>query len=315
MAAPSDSGGYSGMKKKTSKFIYVLLGLGVLLSIALIPFSMKRKQDFLAEGDAYLADFSVKMCAFGIICAVVLLGVFLLLLWRDQKIGAEQKLFEQELSKTPLFERWLRNEEEQCRNKLAASRRMLVFLSIPFAALLVIDTVVILDTVSGMTPFSAVGILFGFFAIGFVLWFTNYRKQYMRSLFRTVSEQLASAAEKEAFAGRLLSGRAGTFSYQSGPQGGKSKAWVTEEYAYFRQFRKCRIIRNRDMGKAVLKKEWFTLGLRPHFRRCYVLELSVNGTARLWRGYFGTQEELFYALKVLKSGGLSEEKVENRVNR
>lgn len=302
------------MKKKTGKLVYVLLGIGVLLSIALVPFAIKRKSDFSAEGDQAMVDLSVKMEVFGAVCAIVFVGIILFLLLRDRRIEADRKLFCQELSKTPLFGRWLRGEEEQFKKKLSGPRRMLTFLSIPMIAMTAVTLIVSLDTMGDIAPFQAAAYVFMLFVICFVRWFSDYRKQYMRSLLRSVSEQLPSAAEKEAFADQLMNGRAGSFAYCAAPQTGASTAYVTEAYLYFRQFRKCGILRNRDIGGAALKKEWFTLGLRPHFRRCYVLELSINGTKRPWRGYFGTQEELFYALGALKKGGLSEEKVENRIN-
>lgn len=302
------------MRKKTNKLAYVLLGLGTLASIALIPFSIKRKNDFLTEGNPELADFSVKMGVFGAVCAVVLLGGVCLLLWRDRRIAQEQKMFAQELGRTPQFDRWLRNEEEQLQRKHSGQRKLLAALSVPMIILLIVSAVMMLDTVSGMSLFGAASILFGFFAVWFVWYFSDYGKQYMRSLLKSVSEELPTAMEKEAFAGQIINGAACSFAYHAGPQSGNSTAWVTQEYTYFRQFRKCRIIHNRNLEHAVLKKEWFTPGMRPHFRICYVLEVSMSDGKRAWRGYFSGQEALFLALDILKRGGLAQEKVENRIS-
>ena len=68
------------------------------------------------------------------------------------------------------------------------------------------------------------------------------------------------------------------------------------------------------MDRVILKKESYAAGLRPHFRTCYIMKIVVNsGKEQVWQGYFHRQEEMYRALEILRKGGMSEEKVEDRV--
>lgn len=302
------------VEKKTNILVYVILGIADLLCIALVPFAVARREYFLAEGDAALADFSITMGLFGIIGGIVFTGIIILLLLKDIRTKRKQALFAQELGKTPQLERWFLNEEKQIKANHRGSRILVGALSIPFMISMVCTLIMIIDETGGMIVLEVFSFLFCLFVICLSWWLSDYRKQYMRSLWRTVSEQLPSPADKETFGGQLLGNRAGTFPYQGGPQTAASMAWVAEDYSYFRQFRKCRIIRNRDMDRVILKKESYAAGLRAHFRTCYIMEIVVNsGREQAWQGYFHRQEEMYHALEILRKGGISEEKVEDRV--
>lgn len=302
------------MKKKTNKIVYVILVIAAVLSAALVPFAAVRRKGFLSEGNAEMADFSITMGTGGIVCAAVLVGIIVLLLLKDKKTGARQALFCRELGKTPLFESWFLQEEDEIKKKHRLPRLVVGILSVPMIASLPGLLVISLDGVSGPFWFGFVAFFFCLFVVCFVWWISDYWKQYMVSLLDTIAKKLPSAAEKEAFAGRMTGSGAKTFSYQAGPQHGASNAWVTGEYAYFREFRKCRIIRTEEMDKAVLKKATYTPGMRPHFRTCFVMEVSVcGGREKNWSAYFLRQEDLFYALGVLKSAGLPDERIENQL--
>lgn len=98
------------------------------------------------------------------------------------------------------------------------------------------------------------------------------------------------------------------------PQSAASMAWVADDYSYFRQLRKCRIIRNRDISRVVLRKDSYAMGLRAHFRTCFVMEAYINGMDKnVWRGYFHRQDKIYHALDVLKQGGISEDRVEDSI--
>lgn len=305
------------MGKKTNKLIYVILGILAILFFALIPFSVFRRKQLLAEGDMELADFSVTMGIIGLVGCLIFCGIIFLLLMKDRRTEARQKLFWQELERTPSFARWLSNEEEQLKAKLRVSRTFTGMLSVSMIWFMLLMLYSILDSTGGILDvYQWVAFLFCLFVFCFTWWISDYRKQYMRSILRSVSEQLPSDAEKEAFGAQLSTIGAVNFSYLADPQSGASTAWVTEEYSYFRQFRKCRIIKNRYIDKVTLKKAPYMIGFRPHFRTCYTMEIAVNGgLGQAWCGYFRRQEDLYYALNAFKRYGLANEKIEDRLQK
>lgn len=302
------------MGKKTNKLLYVIFGIFAALFLALVPFAAERRKVLLAEGDMELADFSITMMIIGGVGCLIFVGIIVLLLIRDRKIGRKQKLFLQELEKTPLFARWLLDEEKQLKKKVRLPRLMVGILTIPMIGNIVLMLIMILDETDGQYLFQVGTLLFGLWVIWFVLWLTDYRNQYFRSLMRTVSERLPSLEDKEEFAEQLLKDGTGTFPYEGGPQSAASTAWVAADYSYFRQFRKCRIIRNRDISRVVLRKDSYAMGLRAHFRTCFVMEVHINGTDQdAWRGYFHKQDKMYQALDILKKGGIPEDRVEDRI--
>lgn len=302
------------MRKKTNKFLYVLFGILAALFFALVLFAAERREALLAEGDIELADFSITMGMIGGIGCLVSVGIIALFLIRDRKIGRKQKFFLQELEKTPLFGRWLLDEEKQLKKKMRMSRLLVGVLTVPMIGYMALMLILILDETGGSYLLQVVAFLFCLFAVCFAWWITDYWKQYFLPLMRTVSEQLPSPADKEVFAEQLLKDGTGTFSYEGGPQSAASKAWVADDYSYFRQLRKCRIIRNCDITRVVLRKDSYAMGLRAHFRTCFVMEAYINGTDKdVWRGYFHKQDKLYHALAVLEKGGIPEDRVEDRI--
>ena len=302
------------MGRKTNKLLYVIFGILAALFLALVPFAAARREAFLAEGDLILADFSITMGIIGAIGCLIFVGIIVLLLVRDRKIGRRQKLFLQEVEKTPLFGRWLLDEEKQLKKKLHMPRLLVGVLTVPMIGNMVLMLILILDETGGRYLFQVVTFLFCLFVVCFVWWLTDYWKQFFCPLMRSVSGQLPTPMEKEEFAGQILKDGTGTFQYEGGPRSAASTAWVTEGYSYFRQFRKCRIIRNRDIGRVVLRKDLYAMGLGAHFRVCFVMEAYINGTDQdVWRGYFHRQDEMYQALDVLKKGGIPEDTVEDRV--
>lgn len=302
------------MRKKTNKFLYVIFGILAALFLVLVPFSVVRREYFLTEGDLVLADFSITMGIIGGVGCLVSVGIIVLFLIKDRKTGRKQRLFEQELERTPLFGRWLLNEDKQLRERMRIPRVLVGVLTVPMIGNMVQMLILILDETGGMYLFEAAAFLFCLCVLCFVWWLTDYGKQYLYPLMRAVSEQLPSPEDKEDFAEQLSQGGTGTFSYQAGPQFAASTAWVADDYSYFRQFRKSRIIRNRDISKVVLRKESYAIGLHPHFRVCFVMEAYRDGMQdNIWSGYFRRQDEMYHALSVLKKGGIPEESVEDRV--
>ncbi|MBD5531939.1 MAG: hypothetical protein HDQ98_07040 [Lachnospiraceae bacterium] len=305
------------MGKKTNKLIYVILGILAILFFALIPFSVFRRKQLLAEGDMELADFSITMGIIGLVGCLIFCGIIFLLLMKDRRTEAKLKLFQQELGRTPLFARWLSNEETQLKAKLRAPRIFTGVLSISMIWCMLLMLYLILDETDGVLGvYQWIALLFCLFVFWFTWWISDYRKQYMRSILRSVSEQLPSDAEKEAFGAQLSRIGVINFSYSADPQSRASTAWVTEEYSYFRQLQKCRIIKNRYIDKVTLKKAPYMIGFRPHFRTCYTMEIAVNGgRERAWRGYFRRQEDLYYALNAFRRYGLADEKIEDQLQK
>lgn len=303
------------MKKKTNKLIYVILGIAAILSAALIPFAALRRKQLLAEGDSDLADFCVKMGIFGVIALLVFSGIIFLLLLKDKKTAAYQNAFHEELAKTPLFERWLLNEEAYFKNRLRAYGIFTNILTVPMIFIVIILLILLLDQIgqaSDLLPFEVIALLF--FVISLSWRPSDYRKQYLRSLLRSVSEQLPTYAEKDAFGGQLLSNGTDQFSYQAHPQSITSTFFASEDYTYFRQPYNCRIMKNRDMDRVTVKTASYTIGMRFHFRTCYVIELYIKGeTKPAWRGYYHRQEELYHALGIFRKIGIPDERIENRL--
>lgn len=302
------------MGKKTNKLFYVIFGILAALFLALVPFAAARRKTLLAEGDIELADFAITMGLIGGIGCLIFVGIIVLLLIRDRKISKKQRLYAQELEKTPLFGRWILDEEKQLREKMRLPRLLAGVLTVPMIVNMARMLILILDKTGGMYLFQVMTFLFGLFVVYFIWWISDYWKQFFRSLMRTVSEQLPSLADKESFAEQLLKDGTGTFSYEAVPQFAVSTAWVAEDYSYFRQVRKCRIIRNQEISRVILKKESYTTGLRSHFRSCFVIEAYINGKdENVWRGYFHRQDAMYHALNVLKKGGIPKDRVEDRV--
>lgn len=302
------------MGKKTNKFLYVIFGILAALFLALVPFAAVRREALLEEGNLELADFSITMGIIGAVGCLIFVGIIALFLIRDRKTSRKQKLFAQELEKTPLFGRWLLDEEKQLKAKMRMPRLLVGVLTIPMIANMTLMLILILDETDGRYLFQVAAFLFCFFVLCVVWRITDYWKQLFCPLMRSVEEQLSAPGDKEEFAGQLLKDGMGMFPYQASPQGAASNAWVAADYSYFRQFRKCRIIRNREISRVVLKKESYSIGLRSHFRRCFVMEIYIGGVEEnVWRGYFLRQDEMYYALAVLKKGGIPEERVEDRV--
>ena len=304
------------MGKKTNKFLYVVFGIFAVLFFALVLFAAERREVLLAEGDIELADFSITVGIIGGAGCLVSVGIIVLFLIRDWKTGGKQKLFLQELEKTPLFGRWLLEEEKQLKKKMRIPRLLISVLTIPMIGNMALMLIMILDEIEtgGINLLQVAALLFCLFAICIAWWITDYWKQYFRPLMRTVSEQLPTPADKEGFAEQLLKDGTGTFLYEGGPQSAASMAWVADDYSYFRQLRKCRIIRNRDISRVVLRKDSYAMGLRAHFRTCFVMEAYINGMDKnVWRGYFHRQDKIYHALDVLKQGGISEDRVEDSI--
>lgn len=299
------------MRKKTSKIVYVILGVLIILFFAFAAFSVVvRRQDFLAEGDLLMAEFCIQLGIIVSICGFILLGVIFLLLGKDKKAKIEQKFFNQEMKNTPLFERWFRSEEDLLKNKQRSSVIVVRILSVLLFLSLIGMLILLMD---GGGIFEAAVCLFLLLIIYLSWWLTDYRKQFIRPLLNSVSKQLLAPADKESFARQFLESGADEIIYTAQPQAFKSAALVAEDYSYIRQFRKCRIIKNEEISRAILKKESYTVGLHPHFRSCFAIELYANNNpVPIWCGYFHSQEELYYALGILKKRSLlSDENVNN----
>ena len=298
------------MEKKTSRLVYVILGMGIVLAVALVPFAAVRRKVFLAEGDAVMADFSVGMGIFGGSCALLFAGIIFLLLLKDRRAERKQLAFSQELAQTPMFERWFLQEEEQIKKLLTPSRILTGIMTIPLVYFTGQALILVMD---GGRVFEGVVVLFCIFVLCFIWWLSDYRIQYMRSFLRSLSAQLPTLSDRETFAKQISGEETKHFSYLSGPQTVRATAWVATEFCWFRQFRRCRILKNRDIDRVVLKKVSYTIGLRPHFRTCFCMEIYIHGSGRGWCGYFHRQEEIYGALKVFRNGGIPEEKIENEL--
>lgn len=145
------------MKKKTSKFVYVILVIFMVLSIALMAFAKIRRGQFLAEGDSIMADFCVTMGIIGLGAVLAVIAVMVLLLLKDRRAGKAQKLLLQELAKTPLYQQWFHGEEKRLKDRCRVSRIFAAVFTIPLLAYIGFSLIMLLD---GLESFGVVMFLF-----------------------------------------------------------------------------------------------------------------------------------------------------------
>lgn len=304
------------MRRKTNKAVFAALGILILLSAILGVFSIIRRADFLNEGNLVMADFSISLGIFSLSTVLLSILLIIFLLKRDKKTDLLQKSFFSELRLSPMFEKWFFQETEHLKKQAKIPRTIAVVTSILMMIAMIPMLILILDEAGNVLPGCV--ILLGAAGIMFLWRLTDYNKNFVSPLLESVDLKLSSPSAKEAFASQILGKQKQQFTYGHAPQFSSSMALITPDYCYFRQYRNSCVIINAHLRKAVLKKESYTLGLRPHFRVCYVMELYLDSDSLkkpAWRGYFVKQEYLYYALTLMQRAGLPEAGIEDLVQR
>lgn len=302
------------MRKKTNKGVYAAFGILILLSIAMIVSAIIRRNYFLNQGDSVMAEFCVDLMifSFGVACLSAI--IIIILLRRDKKTKVMQSLFDAELGKSPTFQKWFLRELAELKNQFGASRVLTGILSIPIVIVILYMTILTLDdTVS--IPMVCV-ILFCV-ALLVLLWvLSDYNKNFISPLLKSVDLKLSSPSAKEIFASQILGKEKQGFDYRGAPQTSLSMAFVMPDYCYFRQFRKSCIIVNAHMRRAVLKKISYATGFRSHFKTCYVMELYLDSDSLkkpAWQGVFVERDKVYHALALMRGAGLPETGIEDMI--
>ena len=132
----------------------------------------------------------------------------------------------------------------------------------------------------------------------FVWTLGNYKKRFVKPLLDSVEEVLPTQGEREEFARQM--GQAVELSCPPGPQVKTCPLWAGEDYSYYRCPRKSRVWKNREIRRAKLAKETYTVG-RGHVRSCYGLYLFAQEEKPVWNGCFRTEEEAYRVLELLRT--------------
>ena len=306
------------MRRKTNKAIYAVLGFLAIIFALLGVFSLfKRRFDFLKEGDAMMAEFCI---TFGLaLLGIALLSAVLiiLLLRRDKKTQFLQDSLFSELEKFPAFKTWFLQEEAQLKKQHGLSRRIGVSFSVVLAIMMFFYFLLVLEyDIGGVL--TGVSFLIGIGGIVFLLRFTDYIGNYIDPMLESVSLTLSSPSAKEAFANQIRGKQKCQFTYAKEPRSYPSTAFIMPDYCFFRQFRSSRVIINAQIRKIVLNRVSYTIGLRPHFRSCYAIELYLDSDSLekpAWRGYFTREEAVCQALSLMQKAGVPEVEIEDRIGR
>lgn len=305
------------MRKKTNKAVYIVLGILILLSVALAVFAIiKRRADFINEGNFVMAEFSVTFGLFFLGAALLSTVAVILLLKRDKRTRQLQDSFFAELDKSPAFKTWFLQEVVQIKNLGRVPRCIAVVFSGLIAIVIGLMIILVLDGINGVLM-SCV-ILIAAAAIVFLLRFTDYNLIFIEPLLKSVELKLSAPASKEAFAAQIMGKQKLEFIYAKTPQAFSSTAFIMPDYCYFRQFGSSCVILNAQMCRIILKEESYWTGLRSHFRTCCVMELYLDSDSLkkpTWKGYFMKRESMYQALSLMQRTGLPEERIEDQIKK
>ncbi len=201
-----------------------------------------------------------------------------------------------------MFESWMEQEKSLIKEKSKVFRVMSVILVVFMIPLILSMLVSLLDGGGIMT---AVVMIVQIGCLVAAVFSLSYKRRLIKPLLASVEKDLPTDTERQEFARQMQS--AMLISYAPVPQGQLCEMQAGTDYCYFRQPFKSRIIRNRDIKKAVLEQYRYFVG-RGHVRYSYVLKifLAENEKAPVFRAYFPTEDELYAIFSRLR-GVLPEE--------
>lgn len=191
-----------------------------------------------------------------------------------------------------IFQKWLEQEKARIREEGRTIRVISIFLAVLTLPLMLTMLTLLLDG-GGIT--NAVALIF-MIAVGIaILSLGSYKRRLIKPLLESVRKELQTDTQRQEFA-RQMNERPIMIAYAPVPQGKACEMIVAADYCYYRQPYKSRIIKNREIKKAVLEQESYIVG-RGHWRLCYGLKLFTleDEKTPVWTAYFKTEEELYAA--------------------
>lgn len=145
-----------------------------------------------------------------------------------------------------MFKSWLEQEKSLIKEKSKMFRVMSVLLVVLMIPLILSSLVFLLD---GGGIVLAVGMIVQVGCLVAAVFSLSYKRRLIKPLLVSVEKDLPTDAERQEFARQMQS--AMLISYAPVPQGQLCEMQAAADYCYFQQPFKSRIIRNRDIKKAI----------------------------------------------------------------
>lgn len=191
-----------------------------------------------------------------------------------------------------VFNQWLEQEKAKIREEGRTLRVMSIILAVLTVPLILMMLMLLLD---GGSAVNALALVFLVAVGAAILTLGSYQRRLIKPLLRSVRTELPTDEERQEFARQMKNARAVIF-YAPVPQGKTCELTAAADYCYYRQPYKSRVIRNREIKRAVLEQGVYAVG-RGHWRQCYVLKLYLGEEEKspVWTAYFKTEEDLYAA--------------------
>ena len=194
-----------------------------------------------------------------------------------------------------MFEQWKERELSAIREQYGKVR-LFTYAIAAFMGFSALGSVVMLLDGGGAAQGAA--LLFQVAILAAAWTMGDYKRRFIKPLLASVEEVLPTPGEREEFARQM--GQAAEIACPPGPQVKPCPLWMGADYAYFRRPGKSRVWKNRNIRRARLTKESYTVG-RGHVRSCYSLYLFAEEEKPLWNGCFRTEEEAYRVLGLLQA--------------
>lgn len=300
------------MGSRTKEIItYLILGVLSAVSIALIGFAFVQRRVCIEEGNLEAAGHCLML---GIVCCILLLLFLAAMAWTWKRSRRAETAREAAGPKwaSPRFEKWYVRELDEIEGTYGKGKIIAAVFSVLLVFNMLHSIILLLD---GMVDGLAVGSLI--FQAGLVLlinYMADYERKYSKPLEASIRKVLPDPSGQEDFAAQMAG--AWAFGYMAGPGSVMARAWLTPDYCYVRQPGQCGIIKNRDIGRVVLERSSYTVGVRhTHFRTCYRLGCFHGEGERkpFWSAYFKTKEDLYTVVSRFQRIGISPEKIQDKL--
>ncbi len=300
------------MVNRTKEIItYIILAVLSALSIALIGFAFVQRGVCLRDGNLEAASHCLML---GIVCSILLLLFFAAMAWtwkRSRRAEAAREAAGP-MWASARFEKWYVRELDDIEDTYGKGKILAAVFGILLVFSMLHSVIMLLD---GMGDALVVGsLLFQAGVVILINYMADYERKYIKPLNASIRRTLPDVSSQEDFAGQMAG--AWTFSYMAGPGTLTAKAWLTQDYCYVRQPGQCGIIKNREIGKVVLERSTYTVGVRhTHFRSCYCMGCFHGEGERkpFWSAYLKSKEELYTVLSHFQRTGLSQEKIQDKL--
>ena len=193
-----------------------------------------------------------------------------------------------------MFEQWKEGELASIKSEFGKVRLFTGAIA-AFMVLSALGSVVMLLDGGGAAQILA--LVFQLAIAAFAWTMGDYKKRFVKPLLVSVEEVLPTQGEREEFARQM--DKAVQILYQPNPQVKACPLWMGPDYAYFRCPRRSRIWKNRDLRRAKMAQETYTVG-RGHVRSCCSLSLFTSEEKPIWKGYFRGEGEVYPAWELLR---------------